>query len=171
MADLTRIQAEQKNWRGQIGKMNVRELEAFLATDTLCHLACLKDDGSPYVVPCWFEWDGTAFWIIPRARSAWARYLQQRPAVALAISEPRDPYRKVEVEGKATIVEEPNIGGAWVAIARSMSLRYLGEHGPDYLEPTLTQPRWLVRVDVDRLMSWQGVAWHARYVVETADEV
>ncbi len=166
MSDLVHIQEEQKAWRGQIGKMSREDLDAFLATDVLCHLACLKDDGRPYVVPCWFAWDGASFWIIPRQRSAWARYLQQRPAVALAISEPAQPYRKVEVEGKATIVEEPNVGGTWVQIANEMSLRYLGKHGPEYLVPTLNQPRWLIRVDVERMMTWQGVAWHPRYVVE-----
>jgi PPOX class probable F420-dependent enzyme len=170
MSDLVRIQEEQKEWRGQIGKMSREELDAFLAGDTLCHLACLKEDGTPYIVPCWFTWTGRFFWIIPRRRSVWARYLQERPAVALAISEPAQPYRKVNVEGKATIVEEPNVGGQWVAIAQGMSLRYLGEHGPEYLEPTLNQPRWLIRVDVDRLTSWQGVAWHPRYVVDTAAE-
>jgi PPOX class probable F420-dependent enzyme len=170
MSDLMRIQEEQKNWRGQIGKMSHEELDAFLAGDMLCHLACLKDDGIPYIVPCWFTWDGASFWIIPRRRSAWAHYLQERSAVALAISEPTQPYRKVSVEGKATIVEEPNVGGTWVAIAQGMSLRYLGEHGPEYLEPTLSQPRWLIRVDVDRLTTWQGVAWHPRYVVDTAAE-
>lgn len=170
MSDLLRIQEEQKEWRGQIGKMSREELDAFLATGTLCHLACLKDDGTPYVVPCWFAWDGTSFWVIPRQRSVWAHYLQQQPAVALAISEPVQPYRKVGVEGKATIVEEPNVGGQWVQIARDMSLRYLGEHGPEYLESTLNQPRWLIRVDVDRLTSWQGVAWHSRYVVDMGAE-
>jgi PPOX class probable F420-dependent enzyme len=168
MSDLVHLQEEQKEWRGEIGKMSHDELNTFLATDVLCHLACLKDDGTPYVVPCWFAWDGASFWIIPRQRSVWARYLQRQPAVALALSEPAQPYRKVNVEGRATIVEEPNIGGKWVEIARGMSLRYLGEHGPEYLEPTLSQPRWLIRVDVDRLTSWQGVAWHPRYVVDAA---
>jgi hypothetical protein len=53
-----------------------------------------------------------------------------------------------------------------VQIGNEMSLRYLGEHGPEYLVPTLNQPRWLIRVDVTRMMTWQGVAWHPRYVVE-----
>ena len=46
MSDLMRIQEEQKDWRGQIGKMSREELDAFLATGTLCHLACSKDDES-----------------------------------------------------------------------------------------------------------------------------
>lgn len=166
---MSQAQAEQTEWRGHIGPMSHAEVEAFLTTGTLCHLACLKDDSMPYVVPCWFDWNGEAFHLIPRQRSAWAAYLRQRPAVALAISEPMPPYRKVEVEGTAVIIEEPNIGGRWVAIARTMSLRYLGEHGPDYLEPTLAQPRWLIRVEPTRVRTWQGVGWHPRYVVAESD--
>ena len=39
------------------------------------------------------------------------------------------------------------------------------EHGPDYLEPTMNQPRWLIRVEPARITTWQGVGWHPRYVV------
>ena len=65
--------------------------------------------------------------------------------------------------GTAELVEEPNVGGAWVDIARRMSLRYLGPHGPDYLVPTLNQPRWLFKVTPTKLITWQGVDWHPRY--------
>ena len=102
--------------------------------------------GAPYVVPCWFEWTGREFYIVPRRKSAWARYIQRDGRVCLSIDEDGPPYRKVMVEGMGEIAEEPNVGGQWVEIARRMSLRYLGEHGPDYLEPTLNQPRWLIRV-------------------------
>jgi hypothetical protein len=51
-----------------------------------------------------------------------------------------------------------------VPIARSMSRRYLGEHGPEYLEPTMNQPRWLFRIEPRRMMTWQGVGWHPRYL-------
>jgi hypothetical protein len=44
-----------------------------------------------------------------------------------------------------------------------MSRRYLGEHGPEYLEPTMNQPRWLFRIEPRRMATWQGVGWHPRY--------
>jgi hypothetical protein len=50
-----------------------------------------------------------------------------------------------------------------VEIARRMSLRYLGEHGPEYLEPTLVEPRWLLFVRPLRMTTWQGVDWAQRY--------
>ena len=44
-----------------------------------------------------------------------------------------------------------------------MSRRYLGEHGPDYIEPTMVEPRWLLFVKPLSTMSWQGVDWPKRY--------
>ena len=69
----TATDAGAPDWRGRIGKMDASDLANFLAQGVLCHLACLKDDGTPYVVPCWFEWDG-AEW---DARVAQCRTLQQ----------------------------------------------------------------------------------------------
>ena len=155
-----------ESWRGDIGKIDGEALDRFLGGNLICRLGCLKEDGAPYVVPCWFEWTGREFYIIPRKRSVWARYIQRDGRVCLSIDEDASPYRKVMVEGHGQIVEEPNVGGHWVEIARRMSLRYLGEHGPDYLEPTLNQPRWLIRVAPTKVTTWQGVAWHPRYFEE-----
>jgi len=61
------------------------------------------------------------------------------------------------------VIEEPNVGGQWVEIARKMSYRYLGEHGPDYLVPTLDKARWLFKIVPTELSTWQGVDWHPKY--------
>lgn len=154
-----------EEWRGEIGTIERDELDAFLAEGVVCRLAVLDEQGWPYVVPAWFEWDPAEeiFWIVPREKSAWARYMARDPRVALTIDTPTPPYRKVSAQGRAEVVEEPNIGGRWVEIANRMSTRYLGEHGPDYLVPTLDQPRWLFRIRPTRLVTWQGVDWHPRY--------
>ena len=60
------------------------------------------------------------------------------------------------VQGTAEVVAQPNVGGKWVAIARRMALRYLGEDGPKYLEPTMKDPRWLIFIRPRTLKSWQG---------------
>ncbi|HVC33047.1 MAG TPA: pyridoxamine 5'-phosphate oxidase family protein [Chloroflexota bacterium] len=150
-------------WRGKIGQMSDDEVAAFVAGKPVCKLGCLDDEGWPYVVPCWFESADDGYYIIPRERSAWARYLRRDGRVFLCIDEAGPPQRRLMIKGSATIVEEPNVGGKWVEIARRMSIRYLGEHGPDYLEPTMAEPRWLVFVTPLRTTTWQGVGWHQRY--------
>lgn len=152
-------------WRGKIGVMSDDERDAFLAGDTLARLAVLDDEGWPYVQPVWYQWDPAdgVFWVIARKKSAWAGYMRRNPRVALTIDGATSPYPKVTVQGTAEVVEEPNVGGRWVEIAKQMAVRYLGEHGPDYLVPTLDKPRWLFKVTPRTLVTWQGVDWHPRY--------
>jgi hypothetical protein len=151
-----------EGWRGKVGRLDPEELSAFLAEPRLARLACTDDDGWPYVVPCWHEWDGASFWVIPRQKSAWARYLEREPRCAITVDED-GAQRKVIARCRAHLVEKPNVGGVWVPIAERMSLRYLGENGPKYLEPTLGRPRWLFRLEPVTMQTWQGQDWAGRY--------
>lgn len=158
-----------EDWRGTIGTIERQEMDEMLKQGIVCRLAVLDDEGWPYVVPVWFEWDPDeqVFWVVPRQKSAWGRYMAREPRVALTIDTPEPPYRKVAAQGIAEVVEEPNTGGAWVAIAERMSIRYLGPHGADYLQPTIDRPRWLFRIRPKKLLTWQGVDWHPRYKEDT----
>lgn len=154
-----------QSWRGKIGEMSEQELNAFLARGVLCRLAVLDEKGWPYVQPVWFQWDQEegVFWIVARKKSAWAQHMLRDERVALTIDEDEKPLRKVSVQGRAELVEEPNVGGRWVPIAREMATRYLGPHGPDYITPTLDKPRWLFRIVPTEMTTWQGVEWAKRY--------
>jgi nitroimidazol reductase NimA-like FMN-containing flavoprotein (pyridoxamine 5'-phosphate oxidase superfamily) len=151
-----------ESWRGQVGRLTAAEMEEFLAGNILCRLAVLDPDGWPYIIPVWFQYKDGGYYIIPRERSVWANYMARDPRVSLVIDE-TGRQRKVMVRGEAEMIEEPNIGGKWVEIAREMSLRYLGPNGPSYLEPTLPEPRWLFFVKPIKTTTWQGVDWARRY--------
>lgn len=151
-----------ETWRGKVGRLDDEEIAEFLELPLIARLACLDDDGWPYVVPCWHEWDGASFWVVPRQRSAWARYLEREPRCAITVDED-GRQRKVVAQCRAHLVEQPNLGGAWVPVAERMSLRYLGENGPRYLEPTMDKPRWLFRLEPTKLQTWQGQDWAGRY--------
>lgn len=151
-----------ESWRGKVGRLAEDELAAFLAEPVIARLACLDGDGWPYVVPCWQEWDGESFWVIPREKSAWASYLDAEPRCAITVDED-GTQRKVIARCLAHLVERPNVGGAWVPIAERMSTRYLGKNGPKYLQPTMDRPRWLFRLEPKTLQTWQGQDWARRY--------
>src|ERR1700722_19945908 len=70
-------EAKSEEWRGKVGKMTEEEMAGFLSGNPFCRIGCLDDDGWPYVVPCWFEYSDGGFYIVPRARSAWASYIQR----------------------------------------------------------------------------------------------
>jgi PPOX class probable F420-dependent enzyme len=152
-----------EDWRGKTGRMNAGEIAQFLAGGVICRLGCLDEDGWPYVVPVWFEYADQGFYVIARARSAWARHLQRDGRAFLCIDESRPPYRKVLVRGRARILEEPNTDGRWVQVGAPLARRYLGEYGGAYRTPTLKEPRWLIFVEPLRMTTWQGVDWARRY--------
>lgn len=161
----TTTSTEGEAWRGKVGVMDEAEIDAFLRLGTIARLAVLDERGWPYVQPVWFHWDPAerVYWVIARKKSQWAEHMKRDGRVALSIDGSEPPYPKVTAQGMAEIVEEPNVGGKWVDIANEMAVRYLGEHGPDYLVPTLDKPRWLIKIVPTEMSSWQGVDWHSRY--------
>lgn len=165
-------QKDDESWRGKIGKMSPAEIDQFLEEPFLARVACLDEKGWPYVVPCWYQWDGKSLWLVPRAKSAWAHHLKAHPQCAATIDESSAAdkesdagvQRRFIAQCEAVIVEEPNVGGRWVDVARQMSIRYYGENGPSYLEPTMSWKRWLIRLDPVSTKTWQGIAWPKQYL-------
>ncbi|MCH7667802.1 MAG: pyridoxamine 5'-phosphate oxidase family protein [Acidobacteria bacterium] len=170
-----------KDWRGKIGGMDEERMSLYLSGSTLARVAMTDDGGRPYVMPLWYHWDGNAFWFVIRERSAIARFMRDRPDVSIVVDDMGrvdDPERgrhfeapKVFAQGTAEIVEEPNIGGQWVAVAEEMAKRYLGPNGPAYIKPTIQQPRWLIKVTPDNVKTWEGLGWAKKYWVESDTSV
>jgi nitroimidazol reductase NimA-like FMN-containing flavoprotein (pyridoxamine 5'-phosphate oxidase superfamily) len=142
--------------------LNESEIAAFLTQPIIGRIGCLDDDGAPYVVPTWFEYADGGFYLVPRARADWARYLARDGRCFLCIDAPDPPYQRVLAKGKAEVLEQPNIGGRWVAIGQRMAERYRGAAGLEYIERTREEPRWLFFVRPERITSSSG-GWAARY--------
>src|SRR3954447_25079663 len=103
---------ERAEWRGsKFGAMSPAEVNDFLAGPWIARTACLKPDGSPYVFAAWYHWDGVAFWLVPRARSAWAHYLATDPRVSLVVDEPQPPIRQVGGGGPAPADPQGGVRG------------------------------------------------------------
>ena len=142
--------------------MSDEERAVFLAEPVICRLGCLDDDGYPYVVPTWYEYADGGFYLVPRARSDWARYLERDGRVSLCIDASNLPYRRVIVKGRAEVIERPNVGGRWVEFGTRMARHYRGEEGLAYMERTKDEPRWLLFVRPERMTSTTG-GWATRY--------
>ena len=86
------------------------------------NLVTLMADGSPQVTPVWVDFDGARV-IINSARGRQKdRNIKRSPSVALAISDPGNPYRYLEVRGRVVEITE---AGASEHIDR-MAKKYLG---------------------------------------------
>lgn len=142
--------------------MTDAERAEFLVQPVIGRLGCLDDDGYPSVVPVWFAYADGGFYLVPRARSEWARYLARDGRVSLCIDAAESPYRRVLVKGRAAVIETPNVGGQWVAIGTRMAERYRGAEGRAYMERTRDEPRWLFFVHPEQMTSTNG-GWATRY--------
>lgn len=136
------------------------ELNEFLRQPYLARLATIQEDGAPYIVPVWHDYDGTNIFIVAREKSQYVQHIQREPRVALSIVE----GAQVLITGHASIAEGPVIGGQWVEIAFRMAQKYGGEDGIKYLQGTLDRPRYLIRIQPDKVVSWTGEGWHPRYL-------
>lgn len=79
-----------------------REKRAF------AYLALTLNDGTPQVTPLWFDWDGECVIINTARGRVKDNVLKRHPVVALAISDPQDPYRYVQIKGEVVGEDEVN---------------------------------------------------------------
>lgn len=151
-------------WRNEAsGPLTLAELDRFLAGDLLATLCCVQEDGYPYSVPVWYQWEDGRFWVVPRVGAAWARHLERNPRVSLAVSEHHAPLRRVLVEGRAEPITGPGSQDRARQLVVRMARRYLGPSASAYLEATARQVRTVFAIVPERLVTWHGLASHPRY--------
>ncbi|MFN8524961.1 MAG: PPOX class F420-dependent oxidoreductase [Chloroflexota bacterium] len=139
------------------------ETREFLNGPWLCRLATLDADGAPYINPLWYEYDGAGYLIVARERAAFVEHIRRDPRVSLCIDDPDGTHRRVNVQGRAEIVEGPTVRGSWLPIAERMALRYMGSaSGNAYMQKTLDYPRFLIRVVPEKTTTWSG-GWARKY--------
>ncbi len=118
--------AAQPHPHGPSIPMPEAELHAFLDGPWAARLACIRPDGSPHVVPVWYEWRDATFFVAAWPGSAWADFVTQNPAVALTIDEPWPPLRRILVRGQAQVLIPENIPGGIEGLRARINARYLG---------------------------------------------
>jgi PPOX class probable F420-dependent enzyme len=105
-----------------------------LRKPAFAHLTTLMPDGSPQVSPVWCEYDG-GYVIINSAKGRQKdRNMRRDPRVALAISDPENPYRYLQVRGKVAVITED---GADAHIDK-LSHKYMGKDYP-FRDPNSTR--------------------------------
>jgi PPOX class probable F420-dependent enzyme len=69
-------------------------------TKAFASLATLMNDGSPQNTPIWFNTDGTHILINSAEGRVKDRNMRRNPRVAVVITDPKDPYRYIQIRGK-----------------------------------------------------------------------
>ena len=124
----------------------------------LVRIATVDGDGMPRVVPTWFLHRDGHVLFTPRAESVFLANLRRDPRVGLSVDEDALPYRKVTVQGRATVLHDLGEDAVWRRVYRAIATRYIDEQQADrYIESTIDQPRALLSVDLaaSTLSSWR----------------
>ena len=152
-------------WMGNNRKLTAVEVREFLAGPVVARIATIDEEGMPYITPAWQEWDGEAIWVVPREKSAWVRHILHNPNVAVSCAMDSGTYKRVLFRGKAEVAFGPApMAGKCLEVANRMAVRFLGEHGPEYLVPTYDRPRYLIKIVPYKTITWDGVEWAASYM-------
>jgi PPOX class probable F420-dependent enzyme len=86
-------------------------------------LATVNADGAPQVTPVWFDYDGTHVRFNTARGRVKEKNLARNPKVALAIMDPDNPYRYVQVRGRIAEVTETGADAHIDALAK----KYTGQ--------------------------------------------
>lgn len=95
------------------------------------NLATLMPDGRPQVTPVWIDYDGKNLIVNTAKGRVKDLNMRRDPRVSLAILDPENPYRYVEVRGKVSEVTE---NGADAHIDK-MAKKYLGKDKYPFRQP------------------------------------
>ena len=104
-------------------------------------LTTLMPDGSPQTTPVWVDTDGE-YVIFNSAKGRQKdRNVRRDPRVAVAIVDPDNPYRYLEVRGKVAEISEQ---GADAHIDK-MAKKYLGQDKYPYRQPSEVRVIYKIR--------------------------
>jgi len=105
----------------------------------------LMPDGSPQTTPVWIDWQDGKIWVNSAVGRQKDRNVRRDPRVAVAVIDPENSYRYVEVRGR---VSEITQDGADAHIDR-MAMKYLGQDKYPYRQPG--EQRVLYKISIEKV--------------------
>ncbi len=114
-------------------------------TRAFAYLATIKSNGTPQVTPIWFNVNGEDLLINSATGRLKDKNMRRFPAVALCISDPKNPYRYIQIQGR--VVEITNEGAE-----EHIDLLNLKYHGnPNYPVHNPQQPRVTYKIKIEKV--------------------
>ena len=98
-------------------------LDLFQQKKAFANLATVMPDGSPQVTPVWFDYKSGVIRVNTAKGRVKARNMKEGSRVALAIMDPDNPYRHIQVRGRVKRMTEE---GADKHI-NALTKKYLGQ--------------------------------------------
>lgn len=147
---------------GPAADLTDEELDQFLGGLWSAQLACVRSDGSPHVVPLWYEWDGARMWLAASPGASWRDHIAANAMVSVTLDEPWPPLRRAFIAGTAREVRSDDVPGGLPGLRRRLANRYLGKGAEERPELVETDGWAAVLLDPTRVHGRQGLGAAAR---------
>jgi hypothetical protein len=137
--------------------MTTEEWRAFiLERSRTAKLATVRTDGRPHVAPIWFDLDGDTVVFTTWHESVKAVNLQRDARVCLCIDEETPPFAFVQLDGTATLSEDPAELRYW---ATRIAGRYMGDKLAEaYGQRNSVPGELLVRVTPTKVVALKNIS-------------
>ena len=99
--------------------------------NAIASLATIMPDGTPQVTPVWFDYTSGTIRVNTAKGRVKARNMKEGSPVALAILDPDNPYRYIQVRGRVRRVTEEGAS----AHIDSLAKKYLGKDKYPFAQP------------------------------------
>ena len=71
-----------------------------LEAKNFCHVATIRKDGTPHVIPVWVDTDGEHVVLNSAEGRLWVRNAERDPRITCTVTNHDDPYQYVTVKGR-----------------------------------------------------------------------
>jgi PPOX class probable F420-dependent enzyme len=119
---------------------------ALLEAPNFAHVATLRRDGTPEVVPVWVDVDGDRVLLNSAEGRSWPKNLDRDPRVTVTVTNMENPYEYVTIRGH---LAEKTTEGADEHIDK-LAKKYLGTDRYPYRRPDETRVKIAVEPDAVR---------------------
>ena len=120
-----------------------------MAAKTLGYVATIGPKGTPHVSPIWFYWDGRQIFF----STTWARQKSQNvkrnSGVSIAITDPNNPHRSLEIRGNATVEDDQEF-----RVAKQVMHKYTGQD-PSAEQLAADEGRVTVAITPEKLLVFE----------------
>ncbi|HEX2015093.1 MAG TPA: PPOX class F420-dependent oxidoreductase [Solirubrobacteraceae bacterium] len=118
---------------------------ALLEDKNFCHVATVREDGSPHVAPVWVDVEGSQIVLNSAEGRAWPRHLERDPRVTLTVQNLDNPYEYLSVRGR---VADRTHEGADEHIDR-MAKKYLDQDSYPWRQPG--EQRVIIKIEPEHV--------------------
>ena len=105
--------------------MTLEDAKRFITSEARTgKIAVVREDGSPMVVPVWFDLDVDGSIVF----TTWhetikARSIRREPRVCICVDDEAPPFHYVRIDGKAQVIDDLELLRRW---ATRLAARYMG---------------------------------------------